>query len=67
MRVQSNINFERRAMRPKKAAKAYGVSRTLLYEWMKCGRLKSIRIGGARLIRVEALEALIDPAHAQQT
>ncbi|HZZ23635.1 MAG TPA: helix-turn-helix domain-containing protein [Roseiarcus sp.] len=51
--------FERRALRPKEAAKAYGVSRTLIYEWMKTGRLKSVRLGGARLITVEALEALI--------
>ena len=59
MRTQADIKCERRAMRPKEAARTYGVSRTLLYEWMKCGRLKSIRIGGARLIPVESLEALI--------
>ena len=52
-------SFERRALRPKEAARAYGVSRTLIYEWMKTGRLKSVRLGGARLITVEALEALI--------
>jgi predicted DNA-binding transcriptional regulator AlpA len=27
--------IERRALRPKEAAKAYGVSRTLIYDWMK--------------------------------
>jgi excisionase family DNA binding protein len=52
-------SFDRRALRPKEAAKAYGVSRTLIYEWMKSGRLKSVRLGGARLISVDALEALI--------
>ena len=51
-------SLERRALRPKEAARAYGVSRTLIYEWMKTGRLKSVRLGGARLITVEALEAL---------
>ena len=51
--------FERRALRPKEAARAYGVSRTLIYEWLKSGRLRSVRLGGARLIPVEALEALI--------
>jgi excisionase family DNA binding protein len=51
--------FERRALRPKEAAKAYGVSRTLIYEWIKTGRLKSVRLGGARLIAIEALEGLI--------
>jgi excisionase family DNA binding protein len=54
-------SFERRALRPKEAAKAYSVSRTLLYEWMKSGRLRSVRLGGARLIPVDALEALIEP------
>jgi excisionase family DNA binding protein len=54
--------FERRALRPKEAASAYGVSRTLIYEWIKTGRLKSVRLGGARLIPVDALEALISGA-----
>lgn len=52
-------SLERRALRPKEAARAYGVSRTLIYEWMKTGRLKSVRLGGARLIAVDALEALL--------
>lgn len=59
MNTQSNTNFGRRALRPKEAARAYGVSRTIIYEWIKSGRLKSVRLGGARLIPVEALEALI--------
>jgi len=59
MRTRTNENIERRALRPREAAKAYGVSRTLIYEWMKAGRLPSVRLGGARLIAVDALEALI--------
>lgn len=59
MLAQTTDNFERRALRPKEAARAYGVSRTLIYEWMKTGRLKSVRLGGARLIAVDALEALL--------
>jgi excisionase family DNA binding protein len=51
--------IERRALRPKEAARAYGVSRTLIYEWLKSGRLASVRVGGARLIAVDALEELI--------
>jgi excisionase family DNA binding protein len=31
----------------------------LIYEWLKSGRLASVRLGGARLIAVDALEALI--------
>ena len=56
MITQSDTNFGRRALRPKEAARAYGVSRTLIYEWLKTGRLKSVRLGGARLITVDALK-----------
>jgi excisionase family DNA binding protein len=52
-------DLERRALRPKDAAKAYSVSRTLINEWMKSGKLASIKLGGARLIPVDALEALL--------
>jgi excisionase family DNA binding protein len=54
-------SFERRALRPKEAARAYGISRTSIYELLKSGKLRSVRLGGARLIPVEALESLIDP------
>jgi len=60
MRNQITANFERRALRPKEAAKVYGVGRVTLYEWMKSGKLSSVKIGGARLIPVAALEALIE-------
>jgi excisionase family DNA binding protein len=59
MQFKIEKKIERRALRPKEAAKAYGVSRTLIYEWMKKGQLASVRLGGARLIAVDALEALI--------
>jgi excisionase family DNA binding protein len=59
MTSQTEQKIERRALRPREAAKAYGVSRTLIYEWLKSGRLASVRLGGARLIAVDALEALI--------
>ena len=59
MTPQTEQKIERRALRPREAAKAYGVSRTLIYEWLKSGRLASVRLGGARLIAVDALEALI--------
>lgn len=49
----------RRALRPKEAAKTYGIGRVTLYEWMKSGKLASVKIGGARLIPVDNLEALI--------
>ena len=57
--MHSEETIERRALRPRQAAKAYGVSRTLIYEWLKSGRLASVRVGGTRLISVDALEALV--------
>jgi excisionase family DNA binding protein len=62
MGLQSHEKGERRALRPKHAASVYGVSRTLIYEWMKSGKLASVKLGGARLIPVDALEALLTGA-----
>jgi len=59
MTLQIEQKIERRALRPREAAMAYGVSRTLIYELIKSGRLASVRVGGARLIAIDALEALI--------
>lgn len=59
MHPKSQTNLVPRALRPKDAAKAYGVGRVTLYGWMKAGRLASVKVGGARLIPVDALEALI--------
>jgi excisionase family DNA binding protein len=50
MNSQFQASVERRALRPKDAASVYGVSRTLIYEWIKSGRLASVKLGGARLI-----------------
>lgn len=42
------------------AAKAVGLGRTTLYALIGEGRLQSLKIGNRRLIRKEALLALID-------
>jgi excisionase family DNA binding protein len=47
MNSQFQASVERRALRPKDAASVYGVSRTLIYEWIKSGRLASVKLGGA--------------------
>ena len=60
--MAQQTNLKSRALRPKDAAKLYGVGRVTLYEWMKQGKLASVKIGGARLIPVDALEALITGA-----
>ena len=44
------------------ASKLTGLSRSRLYELMQDGKLKSLTIGRRRLIRVSALEALLDEA-----
>jgi excisionase family DNA binding protein len=58
----SQQQIKRRALRPKEAAVAYGIGRVTLYEWIKTGRLASVKLGGARLIPVDALEALLSGA-----
>lgn len=43
----------------KEACKATSWGRTTLYNHMATGRLRTVRIGGRRLIPAEALHALI--------
>jgi excisionase family DNA binding protein len=50
---------ERRAFHVKEAAKVYGWSRSTLYKLMKAGTLRTVKVGGRRLIPRDALEALI--------
>ena len=49
----------RRAYQINEAAVAYRLSRSTLYKLMSTGTLHSVKVGGRRLIPVEALEALI--------
>jgi excisionase family DNA binding protein len=50
---------EKRAYHVNDAAKIYGWSRSTLYKMMKAGTLRTVKIGGRRLIPRDALEALI--------
>ncbi len=59
MATPAQDKIERRALRPKQAAQTYSIGRVTLYGWMKSGRLASVKVGGARLIPVDALEALL--------
>lgn len=47
-------------LRPKDAARAAGISRSLVYEWMAAGRLVTRKVGGVRLILAASLAALED-------
>ena len=48
-----------RALRVNDAVTQYGLSRSTLYKLMAAGTLRSVRVGGRRLIPRDALEALI--------
>lgn len=50
---------DRRAYRIKDFCAAYGVSRTTVYKLIAEGTLKTVRIGGRRLVPVDAAEALL--------
>jgi excisionase family DNA binding protein len=62
--MSSNITIhkqeEKRAFHVKEAARVYGWSRSTLYKMMKAGTLRTIKIGGRRLIPRDALEALLN-------
>ena len=49
-----------RAYGVKAFCKAYGVSRSTVYNLIADGKLKSVRVAGRRLIPADAAEALLD-------
>lgn len=46
-------------MSPEAAARVLGVGRTKVYELMRSGALRSVRVGGLRRIPVEALKEFV--------
>ena len=50
---------DQRAYRISEAASAYRLSRSTLYKLMAAGSLRSVKIGGRRLIPRDALEDLL--------
>jgi excisionase family DNA binding protein len=56
---QSFSRVEKRALAVKEAVETYGLSRSMLYRLMARGTLHSVRVGGRRLLPVDALEALL--------
>jgi len=56
----SNIpTQERIALRIRDASAVSGLSRSTLYELLKAGKLRAVKIGGRRLILRDSLEALL--------
>jgi excisionase family DNA binding protein len=54
------INFqERLALRINDAVVVSGLSRSTIYELLKAGKLRAVKIGGRRLILRESLQALL--------
>jgi len=51
-----------RALRVRDAAKTYSLSKTRIYELIAAKRLKSIKVGGRRLVTVDSLESLLAEA-----
>mgnify|MGYP001155198368 CR=1 FL=1 len=52
--------MERLLLTAQEAAQSLGVSRTKIYDLMRSGRLRSVKIGGSRRIPVDALAELVD-------
>jgi excisionase family DNA binding protein len=50
---------EKRALRINEASMLYGISRSTIYKIMAAGTLRTVKIGGRRLIPRDAIEALI--------
>lgn len=60
MQTQTILPAERRAYTVREFSAAYRISRSHIYELMKRGALRTVRVGGKRLIPVEAGEALLN-------
>jgi excisionase family DNA binding protein len=58
-RVQA---VEPRSVRPAEAAALLGVCRDTVYVLMRAGRLRSVKVGRARLIPLAAIEELLSVA-----
>ena len=47
------------AMKPEQAAQLLGVSRTTIYELLRSGELRSLRIGRSRRVTPRAIEEFV--------
>lgn len=52
---------------PEQAAEALGIGRWKLYDLLRQGRLRSLRIGSCRRISTEALREFVAALEAEQT
>jgi excisionase family DNA binding protein len=61
MKTEGTKSTSRIAYRVKEAAEAIGLGRSTLYEMMKEGKLRFVKVNNRRLIPADALMALIHP------
>jgi excisionase family DNA binding protein len=59
MRESSSL-YGKRAYRINEVPETYGIGRTKVYELINDGTLRTVKVGGRRLILADSLEALID-------
>jgi excisionase family DNA binding protein len=52
--------------RPEEAAQLLGVGRTMVFELIRTGRLRSVKIGGARRVTPAALTDLVTSLEREQ-
>lgn len=62
--TESADRVERLALSPAEASEALGISRGKLYQLLASGDLDSVSLGRRRLIRPEAIRALLDSLEA---
>ena len=55
----------RRALSIREAAESCGLSRATIYRLIAGGRLVTLKIGSRRLVRPEAIEALLEAGEAK--
>jgi excisionase family DNA binding protein len=48
------------AYRVDEAAKMVSISQSTIYRWIATGKLKTVKIGGIRLVPARALQALVE-------
>jgi excisionase family DNA binding protein len=58
-------DIQRRALSVLETARSTGLSRSSIFRAIADGRLKTLKVGSRRLIRPEAIEALLKAAEAE--
>ncbi len=57
--MKRNEPIPRRSLRVGEFSRLYGLSRATIYRLIKSGELRTIKLGGCRLIPVDAAESLL--------